>query len=170
MEEPRGCQDPKTLGSLEWTLGLPPLPHSAPGGRLPCSPWPSHPCDEQVPAHGQILVHKAGACWPHWSCQSRHALFHDHPARRQWAPGMLPVKRCTQWLDTSGEQGWGCSASDPYIMGPRKVFSGGAKGNLKDPFSGDLPLKPRCPMIFDSGGICVLLRKEAHSGLFKKSP
>ena len=70
---------------------------------------------------------KQEPCWPHWSCQSRHALSITQP--KAMGPGMLPVKRgaLSGWTHL-GSRGGGAVPVTHTAWALGKVFSGGAKG------------------------------------------
>lgn len=70
---------------------------------------------------------KQEPCWPHWSCQSRHALSITQP--KAMGPGMLPVKRgaLSGWTHLGSRDG-GAVPVTHTSWALRKVFSGGAKG------------------------------------------
>ena len=96
--------------------------------------------------------------WPHWFCQSRHALSITQP--KAMGPGMPPVERGT--LSTRTPPGGRPETQTRRAL--RNVTSatgvhGGCKGDLMFLSLGARLHAGRVPTVFDSGGACVLMRK-----------
>ena len=94
------------------------------GGAALLTLYPS-PAMSRYQLMAEFWYTKQEPCWPHWSCQSRHALSITQP--KAMGPGMLPVRRgaLSAWAHL-GSRGRGAVPVTHTAWALGKVFSGGA--------------------------------------------